>query len=445
MPMKTPIAQDGRASRTFVDLTVLFSILLGMSSAVTAGAQPPIPQRQGWEAHMLQQGAGFCNQADINAAIGSGGVVTEANVWYYDGTRVYDQIAAYTGDPSWYTCAGYVNQAYRSWVLAVSAGAHWPVGALNGWRIFPRGLLYDYQRTGDSNSRDAVIRLAQNSAFAGAGGAPGCEYSRETAYLIDAYLASEDVGQPRDPLLATAVNYALGHIDQWFVSKTCSDLQPFMVGLTMEALIGYYEKTGDVRIPTQIRLAADGLWSAAWVPASSSFYEESTGDQTAGAPILNLLIAPAYAWLWQKTGAAKYLQRGDQVFAGGVLYTDFWTGKQFSQNYRWSFDYVKWRSANPNSLSAGSTGFLFSRVTGTFNGKIVVTNTGGQAVAGTILVELLTLTPGVTLVNATGTSGGTPFIVVPGTGSLAPGQSVSVTVQFRDPSNALISFAPVVY
>ena len=69
----------------------------------------------------------------------------------------------------------------------------------------------------------------------------------------------------------------------------------------------------------------------------------------------------------------------------------------------------------------------------------------GAAVAGTILVELLNLTPGVTLVNATGTSGGTPFIVVPGTGSLAPGQSVSATVQFRDPSNALINFAPVVY
>jgi hypothetical protein len=222
-------------------------------------------------------------------------------------------------------------------------------------------------------------------------------------------------------------------------------MMPFMVGLTMEALINYYEKTGDVRIPTQIRLAADGLWSTAWVPASSSFYYESAGDQTVGIADLNLLIAPAYAWLWQKTGAAKYLQSGDQVFAGGVLYANFWSGKQFSQNYRWSFDYVNWRSANPNSLSVGSTGFLFSRVTGTFNGKMTVTNTGGQAVTGTILLELLNLTPGVTLVNATGTSGGTPFIVAPGTESLAPGQSVSMTVQFRDPSNALIHFTPVVY
>jgi hypothetical protein len=321
----------------------------------------------------------------------------------------------------------------------------YPVGALNGWRIFPHGLLEDYRRTGDPNSREAVIRLAQNSAFAGSGGGPTCDVSRETAYIINAYLASEDVGLPRNPLLATAVNYALGHIDQWFVSKTCPSVMPFMVGLTMEALINYYEITGDVRIPTRIRLAADGLWSTAWVPASSSFYYESAGDQTVGVPDLNLLIAPAYAWLWQMTGGAKYLQRGDQAFAGGVLYANFWSGKQFSQNYRWSFDYVKWRSANPNSLSFGSTGFLFSRVTGSFNGKVVVTNIGGQAVTAPILVELLDLTPGVTLVNATGTSGGTPFIAALGAGSLAPGQSVSVAVQFRNPSNGLINFTPVIY
>jgi hypothetical protein len=443
--MKTPIAQGGR-SRTFTNLSTLFSILLlGMPLAVTAWGQTPIPQRSAWEANMLSQGVNFCNQADIDAAIGSVGVFTEANVWYYDGTRVYDQIAAYTGNPSWYTCAGYVNQAYRAWVLALTAGASWPVGALNGWRIFPHGLLNDYQRTGDSNSRDAVIRLAQNSAYAGSGGGPTCDVSRETAYIINAYLASENVGLPRNPLLATAVNYALGHIDQWFVSKTCPDMMPFMVGLTTEALINYYEITGDVRIPPQIRIAADGLWSTAWVPASSSFYYESAGDQTVGTADLSLLIAPAYAWLWQKTGGAKYLQSGDQVFAGGVLYANFWTGKQFSQNYRWSFDYVKWRSANPNVFSVRTTGFLFSRVTGAFSGTMTVTNTGGQAVTGTILVELLNLTPGVTLVNATGTSGGTPFIVVPGTGSLAPGQSVSVTVQFRNPANALINFTPVVY
>jgi hypothetical protein len=420
------------------------AVLLGLTLAVIANAQTPIPQRQRWETAMLQDGARFCNQSAISAAIGSGGIVTFSNVWFYDGTRVYDQIAAYTGHSFWHTCAGYVKQAYGDWVLAVTSGVHWPVGALNGYSIFPHGLLLDYQRTGSSTSRDLLFRLAHYSAFAENGGDASCLASRETAYVINAYLAAQDAGDAPDPFLPTAVNYALGHIDQWFVSKTCADTMPFMVGLTMEALIGYYEHTGDTRIPPKIRLAADELWRSAWLPAGTAFYYESAGDNGA-APDLNLLIAPAYAWLWQKTGLAKYLDRGDQIFSGGVLYATLSSGKQFTQNYRSSFDYVRWRSAVPRSLAVSSTGFVFSRATGAFNGKLLVTNTGSQTVIGSLLVELMNLTPGVTLANATGISGGVPYIVVPGTGSLAPGQTAIVSVQFRDPSNAMITFSPVAY
>ena len=435
---------QNRLSR-FAARNAFSSVLLGMLLSVICWAQPAIPQRQTWEAHMVEQGSRFCNQADINAAIGSAGVVTEGNVWYYDGTRVYDQIAAYTGQPSWFACAGYVDQAYRNWVLAVTAGASWPVGALNGWRIFPHGLLTEYRRTGSPNAREALLRLARNSAFSGSGGGASCEVSRETAYIMNAYLAAEDVGEPRNPLLATAVSYALGHVDQWFVTRTCPSLVPFMVGLTLEALINYYEKTGDVRIPTRIRLAADELWKSAWVPTSSSFYYDSS-DKSVAAPDLSLLIAPAYAWLWQKTGVGDYLQHGDQVFAGGVLYANFWSGKQFSQNYRWSFDYVKWRSSRPRSLVVRNTAFMFNRGHGTSNGKLVVTNTGSVAVSGKILlVELMNLTPGVKLMDATGTTGGSPFIAMPGNGTLAPGESVSVKLQFKNPSNALIAFTPIAY
>jgi hypothetical protein len=70
---------------------------------------PPIPQLQTWQSRMLSGGTLFCNAAEISAAIGASGVVTEGNVWYYDGEKVFQQIAAYTKDPSWYACAGYVN------------------------------------------------------------------------------------------------------------------------------------------------------------------------------------------------------------------------------------------------------------------------------------------------------------------------------------------------
>jgi hypothetical protein len=309
---------------------------------------PPIPQLQTWQKNMTDGGTRFCKQDEINSAIGAGGVASEGNVWYYDGARVYTQIAAYTNSPSWLTCAGYSNLAYRSWVLAVTEGITWPVGALNGWRIFPHGLLSDYKKSGSSLSRTAVQRLAKYSAFAGSGGAASCHASRETAYIINAYLASEALGDPRNPLLATAVNYALGHIDQWYVAKSCSNM-PVMVGLTLEALIDYYEVTADPRIPPAIALAAEELWNRAWMASANSFYYEST-NPTLATPDLNLLIAPAYAWLWQRTGEKKYQERGDQIFAGGVLQATFWSGKQFSQNYRSSFNYVRWRSALPGSV-----------------------------------------------------------------------------------------------
>ncbi|MCX6611434.1 MAG: hypothetical protein NTW74_11360 [Acidobacteria bacterium] len=324
---------------------VFGGIFFGGASAVLE----PIPQLPAWENNMTVGGARFCNQAEINSAIGAGGVITEGNVWYYDGAKVYAQIGAYTNNPSWYTCAGYSNTAYRSWVLTTTEGANWPVGRLNGWRIFPHGLLADFQRSGAIESKTAIQRLAKNSAWAENGGGLGCEASRETAYILQSYLVSEAIGLPRNPLLATSVNYALGHLNQWFVSRSCTNLVPFMVGLTLEALINYYEATGDSRIPPAITLAADELWLRAWVPSQNAFYYESA-DPTFVTADLNLLVAPAYAWLWQLTGDKRFQERGDQIFAGGVLGAQYWSGKQFSQNYRSSFNYVKWRSAPARSL-----------------------------------------------------------------------------------------------
>ncbi|HJZ95544.1 MAG TPA: hypothetical protein VKE70_03505, partial [Candidatus Solibacter sp.] len=313
------------------------------------------PQLQTWQSRMLNGGSQFCNAAEINAAIGSSGVSTEGNVWYYDGTRVYAQIAAYTKDATWYTCAGYTNRAYTDWVLTLTNGVSWAVGALNGWRIFPDGALSDYRRTGNANSRLAVVRLAKNSAWAEQGGDASCDVSRETAYIMNAYVAAERIGEPRNPLLETSVVYALGHINQWFVTRTCS-FAPFMVGLTLEALMNYHELTKDSRILPAVQTAADGLWDRAWVASGGGFMYDTVSDPTA-APDLNLLIAPAYAWLWQLTGAQKYLDEGDQVFAGGVLGATFWSGKQSSQSYRSSFNYVKWRSSAPGTIPLTGYGY----------------------------------------------------------------------------------------
>jgi len=52
---------------------------------------------------------------------------------------------------------------------------------------------------------------------------------------------------------------------------------------------------------------------------------------------------------------------------------------------------------------------------------------------------------GVTLVDATGNLAGTPYVTIPIAAGLEPGQSVTVNVQFKNPSNAAVNLTPTVY
>ncbi len=98
-----------------------------------------------------------------------------------------------------------------------------------------------------------------------------------------------------------------------------------------------------------------------------------------------------------------------------------------------------------SEVKVTSTGFVFSRVTKTFNGTLTLKNTSTQNIAGPIQIVFTNLTTGVTLANASGTTNGNAFITVPGVVALAPGQSASVNVQFSDASNASINFLSVTY
>src|SRR5207245_10768697 len=105
-----------------------------------------------------------------------------------------------------------------------------------------------------------------------------------------------------------------------------------MVALTAEALIQHYETQTpqDARIPTAVKTAMDWLWTHAWISGSQAFwYENWISDSTqipagfwptvsaaGAAPDLNLLIAPAFAWLYNITGDTTYRDRSDAIFAG---------------------------------------------------------------------------------------------------------------------------------
>ncbi|HEX6880061.1 MAG TPA: hypothetical protein VF135_06835, partial [Terriglobales bacterium] len=96
------------------------------------------------------------------------------------------------------------------------------------------------------------------------------------------------------------------------------------------------------------------LWANAWGKDANGhgFYYNSF-DYALGHPHsdmsnLNLLIAPMYGWLYRYTGDATYQQQGDIIFSEGATYgasgLGYNGGKNFSQQYHWSFDYIKYRT-----------------------------------------------------------------------------------------------------
>jgi subtilase family serine protease len=91
-----------------------------------------------------------------------------------------------------------------------------------------------------------------------------------------------------------------------------------------------------------------------------------------------------------------------------------------------------------------ATPFVYDRQTKTFNTTYTIKNVSTAGYAGPIDLVLTKLSAGVTVANATGTYNGSPYLAVSAT-ALAAGASVSVAVEFSDPTYVAILPTPVVY
>src|SRR5262249_34254676 len=101
--------------------------------------------------------------------------------------------------------------------------------------------------------------------------------------------------------------------------------------------------------------------------------------------------------------------------------------------------------APENNVQVTRSGYVRDRRMGTYSQQITLTNNTGRTLLGPFYLAIDNLTEGVTLANQSGLTTifsplGVPQIQVAG-GSLAPGASVAVTLQFNNPNGGAISWA----
>ena len=309
--------------------------------------------------------------------------------WNYDGGRVYQQVNDYdqwiiqqykpTDPNEWNRCAELALEPYGDTDVGTASGF------VQEPNQFPYGMEMNYLRTGNTLYQNAVDLLAHSAAYNLFYSGPVYATDiRVSAYLMDDRLADEMVGFPRNTAyMLRAVDVMIGYLDQSYnlnfnnPNQQEYDIHPFMVGLAMEALITYYEldlaegNTPDARIPLEIKKTLDWLEATQYIPQTHSFaygaYDLPVNPNLVPGSLfddseLNDLVATAWAWYWSKTNNTTYLNQGDDLFSnvwwsaggqtGGGDGGWTWSVKEYNQVYKWSFDYVRWRSGtNPDGTS----------------------------------------------------------------------------------------------
>jgi hypothetical protein len=169
-----------------------------------------------------------------------------------------------------------------------------PRGSLEGYTRFPHGLAYLYHNTGEKKYKDALQALAERSNWAvNNRDHEYIGYSRDVAYSVGIYIAAVKAGINTEENMAKLdfrINQILSHLEQWHTGrfKTIGKFtinkngtqypmdtlkQPYMVGITMNTLIEYYERIEkDPRIPTLIKASIDDLWEQHWYNITDDTY-----------------------------------------------------------------------------------------------------------------------------------------------------------------------------
>ena len=318
-----------------------------------------IPGISNWQKQMVEQGDKWCTYRDQQNAAGNfvDNWGWSGDAWFYDGGRVFQSIDSYTaaaGHPNhshWQHCALTILAPYANYQVANH-------GVMQGYSMFTYGLAMNYQRTHSQIMQKAIYMLAMVGPQHVSSGSVDLWGMRDNAYRSNAWMSNEMLGAPRAPLLQRNIDKLMGNLNI-FSNGDFGSVHPFMIGLGMDTLIHWYELNvaeghPDYRVLPVIKEALDLLWLDNWLPEQKMLEYNRyilPVNRSPAYTALNNLVSVAYAWYWLQTGDTVERDRGDLLFQHALdspgSYS--WSGKQFSQLYEFSFDFVRYRQGLANS------------------------------------------------------------------------------------------------
>ncbi len=324
----------------------------------TAPAKPQlttksIPGLGTWQKEMIELGDKWCAYRDAQNAAGNfvDNWGWTGDAWFYDGGRSYENIDYYTAaaghpnHPHWQHCALTLLDPYANYQVANNA-------AIAGYSLFTAGMMMNYSRTHADVMRKAIEMLATVGPQHVSTGSVDPYGIRENAYRSNAWMSNEMLGAPRWPLLQRNIDKLMGNLNM-AANGQAGAVHPFLLGLGMEALIHWYELNlaeghPDYRVLPVIKEVLDGLWRDSWLPKDKMFdYNrfDLPPNRGVGYTALNNMVSVAYAWYWMQTGDTAERDRGDLLFEHAFDDPNgySWSGKQFSQEFEFSFDFVRYR------------------------------------------------------------------------------------------------------
>jgi hypothetical protein len=243
-------------------------------------------------------------------------------------------------------------------------------GKTYGYAAFPHGLAMAALRyPQETKFAQAFNLLLNNGTYTPLGGCPYDVLIRETAYAVEVYTVAESMlgytsnSYPNLSNLQRSADFLIGMLLSYTDGTSrYSTNQTFYDGLAMEALVDYYQLTQDARVPLVVKRMLDSIWAnydqinhvivynpdpdgphCSDTPIWWGLAAPDCALHTIYGKILHNLITGAFAWYWSVSGDDTYRSEGDELFQH-TLDTLPFSGKEFSQAYRWSFYYVNTRT-----------------------------------------------------------------------------------------------------